>query len=97
MTTRNMRIALASAGLALMGGTGILCANYAANAQTIPPPTKVKHEKHPELRRALRNLEKAQTNLTKAAHDFDGHREKALDLTQKAIEETKLALASDAH
>jgi hypothetical protein len=52
-------------------------------------------ERHPELRKALRALNNAQKFLQQANKDFDGHREQALDLTQKAIDQVQQAIASD--
>ena len=54
-----------------------------------------RNEQHPELRRALGALNRAEGMLTRAPHDFDGHREKALDLTQQAINEVKQAIQAD--
>ena len=54
-----------------------------------------RQEKHPELRKAGRELEAALRTLQSASHDFGGHREAAMDLTSKAIAELKLALQSD--
>lgn len=56
---------------------------------------KMGKEKHPEIRRAIKNLEQAKNSMTHAASDFGGHRVKALELTEQAIAELKLALASD--
>lgn len=56
---------------------------------------QVRRERHPELRRALRNLQAAKQNLQKGAHDFSGHRAKALDLTNQAISEVQQAIKSD--
>ncbi len=70
-----------------------------AQDQSSPPshvgqPVK-KHEQHPEMRRALHALESAKRDLEKAAHDFQGHRAKALELTNQAIGEVKAGLAAD--
>ena len=54
-----------------------------------------RNEKHPEIRKAIRNLEQAKNNMEHAADDFDGHKAKARQLTIEAIEQLKLALASD--
>lgn len=62
-------------------------AGYSLRAQTPPVGGK-----HPEIRKAMRALNNAQTFLTKAEHDFAGHREKALDLTQQAIKQCEAAL-----
>lgn len=70
-----------------------------AQDQSSPPshagqPVK-KHERHAEMRRALHALENAKRDLDKAAHDFQGHRAKALELTDQAIGEVKAGLAAD--
>ncbi|MBS1718189.1 MAG: hypothetical protein JSS72_10715 [Armatimonadetes bacterium] len=59
------------------------------------PVRRLKAERHPEIRKALNNLNRAKEALSKAAHDFGGHREKALDLVEQAIKECNAALASD--
>ncbi|HTC95923.1 MAG TPA: hypothetical protein VK699_20950 [Terriglobales bacterium] len=52
-------------------------------------------ERHPEIRTALRHLNAAKASLQKGSKDFGGHREKALDLTNQAIQECQQALQSD--
>lgn len=52
-------------------------------------------ERHPEMMRALRELEQARADLKKAATDFGGHRVKALDHTNAAIDEVHDALNYD--
>ena len=44
-------------------------------------------QRYPEMHIALHHLEQARDALTNAAHDFKGHRVKALEHTSKAIEE----------
>ena len=55
------------------------------------------HERHPEIQAALASLYQAKDSLNHAAHDFAGHREKALDLVQRAIDECKQAMRADRH
>ena len=95
----NRRILALSGLIAIIAGT-----TYGVQAQTPPPappvgssPIKRLKEPHPEIRMALRALNKAMNDLKKADHDFSGHREKALDLTQQAIAECKAALQADKH
>jgi hypothetical protein len=52
-------------------------------------------EPHPEIRPALKSLEDARIRLERSAHDFHGHRAKALALTNRAIDELHKALESD--
>lgn len=86
--------ALTGLGLTIWGGVAVTPA-----AAQVPAPIMgraMKHnERHPELRRALKNLNQAKANLQRAKHDFAGHREQALDLVQKAIDQTQQALADD--
>ena len=59
------------------------------------PLSAAARERHPELRRSLRTLERVETQLRKSARDFGGHREKAADLCHQAEQEIQLALQSD--
>ena len=52
-------------------------------------------EPHPEIRAAIRALERAKGHLKSAAHDFGGHRVEALAAVDKAIEQLNLALKFD--
>ena len=65
-----------------------------AIAQTVRPPAA---ERHPILRRSINQLNKVEGELAKADNDFHGHKEKARDLIRQAIDELKLAIASDKH
>lgn len=44
---------------------------------------------HGHMKAALEQLKSAKKSLEEAAHDFGGHRAKALDLTKKAIGEVE--------
>ncbi len=52
-------------------------------------------EKRPEIDSAMTHLREAKQNLEHAAHDFSGHRVAALKHVNEALEECRLALASD--
>lgn len=54
-----------------------------------------KTEKHPEIRAAIRSLERAKLDLQRASHDFGGHRADALRSCDEAIRQLKLALEYD--
>ena len=74
----------------------LLPAALAAEQGTQTMPAKPeKGERHPEMRRALHALERAKEDLEHAAHHFGGHRAKALQLTEQAIQEVKAGLAYD--
>lgn len=49
-------------------------------------------EHHPEIHHAIHALEKAKEHLQHAAHDYDGHRAKALEHVEAALQELHLAL-----
>ncbi len=52
-------------------------------------------EPHPQIRLALRSLELAKRRLEVGAHDFGGHRVRALVLTNRAIAQAYQALRYD--
>jgi hypothetical protein len=54
-----------------------------------------KNERHPEIRHAIKSLEKARDYMQHAAHDFGGHREAALRACDDAIAQLKQALQYD--
>jgi len=74
-------------------------------AQTPPPaapatpvtmkPNAMHHEHHPEIHKAMRKLRGAKEDLEKATHDYAGHRVKAIEAIDRALEELRAALASD--
>ena len=78
----------------ILGSVAILGVRSQLPAAALPASPAFA-ERHPEMRAALRNLEKVQDNLQKAARDYDGHRAKALDLVNQAIVEVKLGIDSD--
>ncbi|MEO6907454.1 MAG: hypothetical protein ABI210_06150 [Abditibacteriaceae bacterium] len=51
----------------------------------------------PLLKDALTKLQAARGDLSNAKHDYDGHRQKALDLTNNAITEVNRALSEHHH
>jgi hypothetical protein len=54
-----------------------------------------RHEQHPRIHAAIRELEGARAELQKAPHDFGGHRADAVVAVDKAIEQLRLALQYD--
>jgi F0F1-type ATP synthase membrane subunit b/b' len=69
-----------------------LVCTLAASAATA---RAAERERHPEIRKAIGALERAKDDLRDAAHDFCGHREEALEATDNAIRQLRLALESD--
>jgi hypothetical protein len=66
-----------------------------------PPPQgeqRARPGRHPHMHAALRDLERAEKQLEKAAHHFDGHRTKALELVKQAEKELQDGLKwAEAH
>ena len=56
------------------------------------PPSRRTSETHPQIRRALKNLEEAKVELNHSMNEFGGHKKTAQDAIDKAIDELKLAL-----
>jgi len=52
-------------------------------------------EKHPHMVAAKKALENAEKQLQQAAHDYNGHRTKAIELVDQAIKEINEGIASD--
>ena len=52
-------------------------------------------ERHPEIRAAMHALANAERHLAEGAHDFGGHRAKALQLVKQAETELREAVAYD--
>ncbi len=52
-------------------------------------------ERHPAIRSAQKDLMHAKTALEHADHDFAGHRVKALEHINAALEELRMAIAAD--
>jgi hypothetical protein len=72
--------------------TPLPAAAPAAPAAAAPNPAP---ERHPEILAAIRALENAKGHLESAAHDFHGHRVKAIGHVNQALDECNKALESD--
>ncbi|HST07275.1 MAG TPA: hypothetical protein VLJ83_03850 [Gemmatimonadaceae bacterium] len=85
----------------LVAPTTIASRAFAANVQPVaaqqgvPVRKGVAPERHPEIRKAITQLERAKADLKRANHDFGGHRAEALEACDRAIAQLKLALQSD--
>jgi hypothetical protein len=95
---RSRLIALGS--LAVLLTTAAPLVVRAQNGAPLPPPAprrqlRQRRERHPELMRALRILQRAHTTLMQANRDFGGHRAKAAELTNQAIREVQAAIQYD--
>ena len=83
-------------------GSGAYFSVYAQGTPHAPPTPPVPHEKnekepHPEMMRAKKQLQAAKESLQKSAHDYHGHRVKAINLVDQAIKEIDAGIASDKH
>jgi hypothetical protein len=98
-----MRGPLSISGLAL----GALLLTTAVTAQTPPPAPSApppqgeprqRPGRHPHMLAASRDLERAEKQLEKAVHHYDGHRAKALELVKQAEQELQEGLKwAEAH
>ena len=71
-------------------------ATPAASAQPAMPEAAANPaEPHPQIRVALGALRRAKEHLQHAAHDFGGHRDEALEATDKAIAQLEICLKYD--
>lgn len=52
----------------------------------------IAQDRQPHMQAAMDHLQKAKAELQQAEHDKDGHREKALQLTDSAITEVKAGI-----
>ncbi len=92
------RILALSGLMAVFGGSCALGVSAQSGQNPPPAPGPMKHqrrERHPELWQALHALQRAKMDLQNGARDFDGHRAKAEELTEQAIQEIHAALKAD--
>ena len=86
-------------------GLALSAAPLASLAQQAPPPASRpmrhramrRHERHPMLRVAAGNLRHAKRALAHGAHDFGGHRVKAIRDIEAALREIRAAQRYDKH
>jgi hypothetical protein len=83
--------------IAVAGCTAVLALSLAAVTQPTSPVTAVAtaQEPHPQIMAAIRALEAAKIHLKSAAHDFGGHRVKAIRAVDAALVQLRLALQYD--
>jgi hypothetical protein len=88
---RSLKAALvvAARGTAVPSAAALACTTPSACAAARA------EEPHPELRAAIRALERARAHLQRAAHDFGGHRVEAIAAVDRAIEQLNLAIKYD--
>ena len=59
------------------------------------PANPQPRERHPQIWGAIRNLEAAREYMRSARHDFCGHRERALEDTDRAVRQMREAAACE--
>lgn len=52
-------------------------------------------ERHPHIKKAIKELQAAKQELNTAAHDFGGHRVDAIAAVDKALEQLNICLQND--
>jgi hypothetical protein len=87
-------LAVLTGGL-LVGGLGVMSSDRAQAEPPQPVAAGAKLERHPHIRRALRELREARHELKEADHDFGGHRKDALEAVDRAIRQLQVALKYD--
>jgi len=73
-------------------------AAQAAPAAAASAPEAVKpahHERHFDLHKTIHKLKTVKDELLKAGHEYGGHKAKAIEAIDKAIEELKAAVESE--
>ena len=65
-----------------------------ASDASSPTPKKGK-EAHPQIQKAIKDLETARQHLEEAAHDFGGHKADAMKACDEAIKQLREALKFD--
>ncbi len=84
---KNKMFAVAILAASIGGGSALIATNAFAKAPAISAPAK-----HPEIRKALNQLNNAMNTMKNAADDFAGHKVDAMKATQHAIDELHTAL-----
>ena len=83
--------------LALLVGLVSLATTKSVAAPPAPArqEKKAEGEHHPHIRAAIRELQEARHELETAAHDFGGHRVKAMQAIDNAIKQLREGLEYD--
>jgi len=98
-----MRRSLWVSGLVL--AAVLVTTSVPAQSPTAPPSAPLppgerpaRAGRHPHMHAAMRDLDRAEKQLEKAAHHYDGHRAKALELVKQAEKELQDGLKwAEAH
>jgi ribosome recycling factor len=82
-------VALISAGL----GAATLQVVHAATSPAYPSVRQLDDDQYPHMRRALHDLHAARDSLQEAEPRFKGHRDKAIEHVDQAIQQCETALS----
>ena len=82
-------IGMVVVALLLVGMTGATIRTAQAQG---PGPIGREAGEHPNIARAIEALEVAIADMERAPHDFGGHKAKAIESSQRAIRDLKIAL-----
>jgi hypothetical protein len=93
---RPVRTALVALGLvATLGATPFIVGAAPGSAPPAPAQRGAKREAHPVLQRSITQLEGVKDRLLKAPDDFGGHRVKAIEAINLAMDELHQAINFD--
>jgi hypothetical protein len=94
---RGLRTLAAGAALIAVLGAPMAWGQQPQGGPPAPAPGQAprRGERHPEIRAAMHALQNAERHLQQAAHDYGGHRVKAMELIKQAGEELKAGLEYD--
>ena len=81
-------ICMVMLGVFLMGLTALAVRTVGAQG-----PIAREASEHPNIANAIEALQAAIADMQRAPHDFGGHKAKAIEASERAIKQLKLALA----
>jgi len=92
------RLMIAVAVATLSAGIALPLVTFAVPRPAAAQDRDDRREPHPVIREAMNKIESAKTDLVNYAdRDFKGHRAKAVEHLNQALEQLKLALEADRH
>jgi hypothetical protein len=90
-------LAIAGVASAVIGGSAFLVRNVQAQPTATSVNATVLIDRHPEIHKAMKQLNNAMYTMEHAADDFHGHKKDAMEHTRRAIAELQAALNSVRH
>ena len=80
-------------GVLMLGLFFVGIITMAARTVNSESPIAQEASEHPRIAKAIASLEEAIAYLKEAPHNFGGHKEKAIEASERAVRQLKLALA----